>query len=367
MVKIFLSWSGERSKSMAELLSKWLPRVIQNCCTWTSERDIEKGLPWFEQIEKTLNEYNFGIICTTPENYSAPWLLFEAGALSKSIGGSRVCPLLLGMSPGELSGPLKQFQATVFEINDMLKLVQTINSRLGDRMIDHDILLDCFTKYWTDCEAEMSRIAKISIPGNEITIDRVVQAFSKHGLPSPLIGNEAHFNSGYESHGLYSTVMELAQQRLHIFGRKNRKLFDKEHEDFFSQLPELMANGLDFRVLFLDPDAPEYILNSAHKDGNFHDQLRKGIEDAAHILKRNGVDPSICCRRYSIFRASSIIIVDDAVLFSPVRISQDGKVEKLTKAPFTIMNADTPVGKELCNIFDSAWENGIAFEAGCYG
>lgn len=358
MIKVFISWSGERSRQMANYLSAWLPRVIQNCRTWISDRDIEKGERWFEGIGRTLEDHNFGIICTTPENYVAPWLLFEAGALSKSIGRSRVCPLLLGMSPNELKGPLKQFQATILEKADILKLINTINAHLGESRLDRDILSDCFQRFWPDLESEMIKIGKVAIPGGEIAMSRVVEAFAKHGLPSPTIGSEAHFISGYESHGLYSTVMELAKERLYIIGRKNRKVFDKEHQDFLSSLPGKLRTGLDFRVLFLDPDAPEHVIKTAHKDDDFRDQLRSCIDNATRALRRHGVDPSVVCKKYSTMRVASVIVVDDAVLFSPVRLSPDGRAEKLTKAPFTIMNSTTPLGQELCDSFLKSWETG---------
>lgn len=358
MIKVFVSWSGERSKQMAHCLSAWLPMVIQNCRTWISDRDVEKGQRWFDELGKTLEEQDFGIICMTPENLVAPWLLFEAGALSKSLHKGRVCPLLLGMSPNDLKGPFRQFQATVLEKGDVLKLVEAINNCLDDARLDRNILDVCFERFWPDLERDMTSISKTPIPGGEFEVSRVVEAFARHGLPTPVIGSEAHFTGGYESHGLYSTVMEIAKQRLFIVGRKNRKVFDKDHQDFISGLKARMDSGLEFRVLFLDPDAPEHVISSAHKDDDFRDQLTGCIDVARRTLTKHGIDPQRVCRKYSTTRVASIIVVDDAVLFSPVRLSPDGRAKKLTKAPFTIMNVSTPLGEELRDSFQIMWDSG---------
>lgn len=341
---------------MANSLAMWLPRIIHNCRTWISNRDIEKGQRWFDEIGKTLETHHFGIICTTPENHTAPWLMYEAGALSKSLGRSRVCPLLLGLCPGELKGPLQQFQATVVTEDDVLKLVNSVNAQLGADKLEKEVLTDCFRRFWKDIEADMTAIAKTPISGGEFAVPRVVEAFARHGLPPPIIGSEAHFTSGYESHGLYSTVMEIAQERLYIMGRKNRKVFDKEHQDFIRGIKQRMANGLDFRVLFLDPEAPEHIVAAAHKDDDFRDQLQSCITSALKCFQRSGVDPRSVCRKYCTQRVASVVVVDDAVLFSPVRFSPDGRAERLTKAPFTIINASTPLGRELCNTFMNTWD-----------
>lgn len=83
-MKVFLSWSGESSHAIAEKLHKWLPMVIQKIEPYIST-EIEKGTRWASDIASELEVCAFGIACVTQENKDAPWLLFEAGALSKSV------------------------------------------------------------------------------------------------------------------------------------------------------------------------------------------------------------------------------------------------------------------------------------------
>jgi hypothetical protein len=42
-MKVFISWSGDLSKKVAELLSTWLEDVLQGTKAWLSEDDIDKG------------------------------------------------------------------------------------------------------------------------------------------------------------------------------------------------------------------------------------------------------------------------------------------------------------------------------------
>jgi len=76
-----------------------------------SDRDLGAGQRWNEEISLRLKETNFGVICLTPENLEAPWLMFEAGALAKALESARVIPVLLELRLSDLSFPLAQFQA----------------------------------------------------------------------------------------------------------------------------------------------------------------------------------------------------------------------------------------------------------------
>ncbi|MBU1331774.1 MAG: toll/interleukin-1 receptor domain-containing protein [Gammaproteobacteria bacterium] len=158
-MKIFISWSGTTSHSIAKILRDWLPSVIQSIEPYVSSEDIDKGARWSSDIAGELDTSNYGIICLTPDNLSAPWINFEAGALGKSVDKSRVGPVLFNLKKSELKGPLVQFQATVFEHDDVLKLMQSINSSLGDDALDEARLAKAFTTWWPDLEGQLNGIA----------------------------------------------------------------------------------------------------------------------------------------------------------------------------------------------------------------
>lgn len=81
-MRVFLSWSGERSRAAASALSELLPDVMPALSPWMSEHDIAAGARWGHELAVRLEDAGFGVICLTPENIGVPWLLYEAGALS---------------------------------------------------------------------------------------------------------------------------------------------------------------------------------------------------------------------------------------------------------------------------------------------
>src|SRR5438270_7602022 len=111
-MKVFISWSGPKSRKTAEALSSWLRQVIQAVEPFLS-LDIEKGARWSEKINKALEETKVGIICLNKENLSSEWIIFEAGALSKTTD-AHVCTFLMDLKPADIKPPLGQFQHTLF-------------------------------------------------------------------------------------------------------------------------------------------------------------------------------------------------------------------------------------------------------------
>src|SRR5580693_4624660 len=112
IMRVFISWSGERSRAMAAALRGWLESVMPAVKPFMSEEDIEKGSRGLAKIAAELEGVSFGIICITPENQDRPWLNFEAGAISKIQNCSLTWTLLLEIGASQITGPLNQFQHT---------------------------------------------------------------------------------------------------------------------------------------------------------------------------------------------------------------------------------------------------------------
>ncbi|MFH1268996.1 MAG: TIR domain-containing protein [Planctomycetota bacterium] len=178
-MKIFISWSGDRSRAVAEALRDWLPRVIQQVKPFVSSRDVDKGTLWPREISDNLQAASVGIICLTAENLAEPWLLFEAGALSRAIEkpveeAARVCTFLHGLKPEDVPAPLGLFQATVAEEDDTLKMVRTINMACGGEALDEPRLADQFKLLWPTLDESLRAIPATGAPAPKRRTDEVL-------------------------------------------------------------------------------------------------------------------------------------------------------------------------------------------------
>lgn len=169
---VFISWSGEKSRKAAEVLRSWLPSVIQALNPYFTPKDIDKGRRWSQDIAGKLNDSQFGVILVTKENLNAPWILFEAGALSKNVSPAHVCPILLDLKPTDLSGPLEQFQATKFDKEDIRKLLGSMNVALNEIKLPEKTLDTVFDKWWPDLESEICKI----LDADDSSIDVIVRS-----------------------------------------------------------------------------------------------------------------------------------------------------------------------------------------------
>jgi hypothetical protein len=161
-VNVFICWSGPASHKLAEGLREWLPCVIQALKPFLSSEDISKGQRWIAELNQQLEETNYGVLCMTPENLQAPWVHFEAGALSKHSQASRVSALLLSIKPSDLNSPLGQFHHTEPTRADMLKLVKSINQAMEQgRSISESVLNASFEAHWSYFEKVIAEAREV--------------------------------------------------------------------------------------------------------------------------------------------------------------------------------------------------------------
>lgn len=158
--KVFISWGGDLSKQLAEEVKNWLPSVLQFVKPYFSPDDIEKGSHWESDIALELANSQIGIICLTKDNINRPWILFEAGALSKNFEKSKVCTVLFNVDSTDITGPLTCFQATKFDKTDFKKLIKTINDTGGDSKLDPNVLDNVFEMWWPQLQDKIKKTIK---------------------------------------------------------------------------------------------------------------------------------------------------------------------------------------------------------------
>ena len=198
-MKVFISWSGERSKAVAEALREWIPSVIQAVKPWMSKEDISKGARWSRELAENLKDTNFGVVCLTADNLKSSWILFEAGALSKAIENAFVCPYLVDLEVSALDGPWKEFQATKAQKDDTLKLMRDMNKALAenspDQALSEEQLKSSFEVWWPKLEKRLKDIPSSSTPvkkrSNEEMLEEIltlVRGLARRPSPPELPG-----------------------------------------------------------------------------------------------------------------------------------------------------------------------------------
>jgi hypothetical protein len=228
-MKVFLSWSGLRSKEVANLLSDWLCCVIQAARPWISTRDLDRGSLWFGEINDQLKDTTVGIICLTQENKGRPWILFEAGALAKGLSTSRVCTLLIDLEPKDIEDPLAQFNHTFPSRESVLGLVKTLNSTLATNSLDNRILDQVFETYWPQFESKFATI-----------LQNTNQPVTTKPRPKEDVMGEILENTRM----LNSRIRRLEQSQ-----EKNRREFEIPMSEILNEAVKMQKSGIPIEMI----------------------------------------------------------------------------------------------------------------------
>jgi len=156
-VKLFISWSGERSGKLAEVFKQFLPKIIDGLESndiFLSLTDLKSGDIWFSEIQKKLQASDTVLVLLSKENLDSKWLLFESGAISsKPLNKVHIYPI----DDIEISStsPFYNYQKIkMADEENTLKLINSLNSKDNDKAI-----LINFNKYWVNIEAILEEIS----------------------------------------------------------------------------------------------------------------------------------------------------------------------------------------------------------------
>ena len=128
-MNIFLSWAGEKSKRAAKAFDECFQFLFRDLDSKIYiSTSTEKGALWNDRLIKALDDADFGILILTKENCArpSPWMMYEAGVLSKTAGTDHVMTFLLNARASDIPGPVSRFQSTAFDKEDMTALVLRI-------------------------------------------------------------------------------------------------------------------------------------------------------------------------------------------------------------------------------------------------
>ena len=278
-----------------------------------SQHDLESGSRWALELARELGDSSFGLVCLTRDNLLNPWLLFEAGALTKHLEG-RACALLLnGLGATDVSMPLAQFQNRAFSKEEFITLVRDLNRR-QEQPLDGEQLALVFDKWWPDLEREYAAVASrsinssVSLPSRderEILEEILLRirdlspgsANLQSALRAPA-GGDVLARPGYDSLGWYTlwrfpqvTVSEFWQSRILEDIDPTRYTLIRDIDEivmraedavsaYVSEAPGLFKHGTDYitkSLGFVDED-----FRRVH---GFASQTRQAFSKYAHLVR----------------------------------------------------------------------------------
>lgn len=171
--RLFICWSKERSKRMAEMLHETLKEQSLGLDSFVSTVSIESGKPWFTEVEVNLREAHDVLVCVTPENCQSHWMHFEAGFVA-----SRARRVFVYCLPGAtelLDGPISQYQVNIAD----KKGTEALFAAVSDKTEIED-----FDELW---EKHLERtLEEQKIPDMNLIVPELANWFQRKTFDEPI-------------------------------------------------------------------------------------------------------------------------------------------------------------------------------------
>jgi predicted nucleotide-binding protein len=174
-MKVFISWSGELARQVANALRDWLPQVLHPVQAWLATDDPAPGQPWSEEIKDLHAETSVVLVCCTRENLASSNLNDEIAALTAA--RRLVIPVCVDVGVGELRGQIAGLSAVSLDAAGVGHLVRTLNSQLSEpvpaRQLDAVLLL------WIPelLDIALKLQTRDTIAGNTISVNRPLKSY----------------------------------------------------------------------------------------------------------------------------------------------------------------------------------------------
>lgn len=383
-MKIFISWSKNKSKLLAEETKKLIVSTLGKSVEFFFSPEMYKGTRVDHEIHKNLLECDKCLVCITAENYKNPWLLYEAGVVfgsnySKTATGI-VIPVLFEHIPdwsSWIDKPLNQYVPIQLKISnaEFVYGKQDFKNFLVELAKEGNYKLKNFEKSWETYERNIKMILKKEqlIPTEcKDLVDRLLETDAgTFTLESPEITSEKiTFHKGFATNILtgilLDNIINYQGKRLWVYGRRNKRLLSSDNEKFFAFLAnEGIRNGVDFKCLFPFPntEATEKATNMA-KARSFKTDLQTYMENAISLGNKYNLPVEKMFRLYKRRRTKSIIVSDNSILYRHIMCDGDGYPLPYTNTDFEVLSIlptnNTPSrGSMLFEELKNIWEESV--------
>lgn len=348
-MKVFISWSGARSKALALSLRELLPLVLDYVEPWVSEIDISAGDRWSTAIAEGLQSSQAGIICLTRDNMSAPWLLFESGAIAKDLDNGRIIPILLDVEPKDIVGPLAQFQLKKVDRNGIGAAVASIN-RVAGSPISPSVVEERVARLWAGFSKQLKKALDKLPP--DIRTTPVADS-------SSLQGGLTEYYADYPRDRMVSTLSQ-ARHEIWIFQtwfsnwfpmcEAFRVALHRARESRITDKPPFRI-----RIILSDPKSAVFKMRSVHSGRPARNSAFQAQATLAELAKfkhdERCTDEEFQVRLSSEYATFALFAADDTVYFNPYlreRITYESPC-------FRFEDGSVSFGRELRRHFETLW------------
>ncbi len=215
MQELFISWSGKHSKIIASHLKTTLEEIFGNedFSVFMSEKDIESGTEWFRIIKNHLTNSSCAIIVLTKENTSAPWVLFESGAMAINHEDKRVIPILFEVDIEEKS-PLSHYNHIKFSKDGFEKMILDIKKFCKFKKMTNSQLLtvvnESFSKFNDKITKNLDELKELVVFGSSYIYPKTIRTVTKRSvfISSPM--NSSRNDDEYKA--LRSNILSLCER-----------------------------------------------------------------------------------------------------------------------------------------------------------
>ena len=355
---VFLSWSKTLSNHLAIEFKQFFSKVIENDNVAWISNEIKQGSTYFTDIEKSMLEAQVSMIFLTRDNVANPWINYELGFFAAD--RKLIIPIFfdsLDLYSEIKMTPFEHLQVKTYDRQNILDALLAIKNHFGDELISVEQIKNNFEKFFPEYNEKVISVLNNAEFYDVDSINDIKFMLTKNLRLINQDDRVLYFEHGFETHDFYSFVLKTVKKRLYVFGRKNKKLFDRSNiEDFKRISKKINAGEFDLKILGFNPSADESILNAAQKKRNFKGALENSINDALDALDECGIDYHQVMKFYDFYRNELIVIMDSCVFFVNISYDTDGKPFHLTDSPFYACDITSAMGKKMLENFNNAYE-----------